>query len=268
MILENKEFILESEPTRTVVKDDDLIKVAEHINNGIEDGLSESEIQTLLDWDIENTRQNIEIYIGTDIKDIDMMGLCGFAQTSSLQPFEGIFKTTYNSTLDFNTPKIEFVTRELRHAFGTVEFPLKTKNGVEKKQYLIDATYRQFFKTIMCENPEYSLKGTYEMDPGYFICCKYRRTPEGINMATQLLKKGYVELTDENLKLYIDSFIYSSIYRTCQDLLHDMKRLDIDFYKSRIRKLKPAEQEFDVGRLMKYDCIIGIPYVEYNVKKK
>jgi hypothetical protein len=268
MFFKNNDFIIESEPIRTIVDDDALIKVAEHINNGAEDGLSESEIQTLLDWNIENTRQNIEIYIGTDIKNIDMMGLCGFAQTSSLQPFEGIFKTTYNSTVDFNTSKIEFVTRELRHAFGTIEFPLKTKNGVEKKQYLVDTTYRQFFKTIMCENPEYSIKGTYVMDPGYFLCSRIWKTEESIKMATQLLKKGYVELTDENLKLYIDSFMYSSIYRTNQDLIHYKKRLDIDYYRSRLRKLKPSEQEFDVGRLMQYNCKIGIPYVEYNVKTR
>ena len=268
MVFKDKDFIIESEPIRTIVDDDALIKVAEHINNGFEDGLSESEIQTLLDWNIENTRQNIENYIGIGIKDIDMMGLCGLAQTSSLQPFEKIFKVTYNSTLDFNTPKIEYVTRELRHAFGTVEFPLKTQNGKEKKQYLIDTTYRQFFKTIMCENPDYRLNGTYVMDPGYFLCSRIWKTEESIKMATQLLKKGYVELTDENLKLYIDSFMYSSIYRTNQNLLHYKKRLDIDYYRSRLRKLKPSEQEFDVGRLMQYNCKIGIPYVEYNVKTR
>lgn len=268
MVFKDKNFIIESEPIRTIVDDDALIKVAEHINNGIEDGLSESEIQTLLDWDIENTRQNIEKYIGTSIQNDDMMGLCGFAQTSSLLPFEKKFKVTYNSTLDFNTSKIEFINKELRHAFGTIEFPLKTKNGVEKKQYLIDATYRQFFKTIMCENPEYRLNGTYEMDPGYFICCKYRRTKKSIELAKQLLKKGYVELTDENLKLYIDSFMYSSIYRTNQDLLHDMKKLDIEYYRSRLRRLKPIDQQYDAGRLMRNNCKICIPYVDYRVKKR
>ena len=45
MIVENKEFILESEPIRTDLEnpevDEALIKVAEHINKGFEDGLSE-----------------------------------------------------------------------------------------------------------------------------------------------------------------------------------------------------------------------------------
>lgn len=268
MVLRNKDFIIESNPVRTVVDDEELIKVAEHINSGFEDGLSESEIQTLLDWNIENTRQNIEKYVGGDITNDDLMGLCGFAQTISLLPFEKIFKETYNSTLDFNTSKIEFVNRELRHAFGTITFPLKTENGIVNKQYLIDTTFRQFFKTIMCENPTYKLNGTFEMDPGFFLCSRIRKTKESVELAKQILKKGYVELTDENLKLYINSFMYSSIYRTNQDLLHDMKRLDIDFYRNRLRKLKPAEQEYDAVKLFRYGYRIGMPNLEYKTKTR
>ena len=273
MFYKKNDFIIESEPKRTEVNYDELKKVSEHINNGFQDGLTEKEIEILLDWTVENTRQNLEKHIEkyTGKKSIienDLFGLCGFGQTSSLLPFENIFKVTYNSTLDFNTSKIEYVTKELRHAFGTVEFPLKTKNGVEKKQYLIDTTFRQFFKKIMCEITEYESDGTYVVDPGYFLCNKIRRTKESINLATQLLKKGYIELTDENLKLYIDSFMYSSIYRTNQFLLHDMKKLDINYYRSRLRKLKPGEQEYDAGKLITDKCTIAMPYIDYNVKTR
>ena len=268
MFLDNDDFIIESKPIRTIIDDNSLKQVTEHINNGLEDGLSEFEIQTLLDWVVENTRKNIEKYTGQDITDDDLMGLCGFAQTSSLLPLENYFKETYNSTIDFNTSKIKYVIRELRHAFGTIEFPLKTKNGVEKKQYLIDITYRQFFKTIMCEKPTYRLDGTFEMDPGYFLCNRIWKTKESIEMSTQLLKKGYIELTYENLKLYINSFIYSSIYRTNQSILHYMKRLDMDFYRSRLNKPKPLEQEFDAARLLKYNCKIKMPYLEYKTKTR
>ena len=261
MFFKKDEFIIESKPIRTVVDDNLLIQVSEHINNGCEDGLTESEIQTLLDWTVENTRQNIEKYTGQDITDDDLMGLCGFAQTSSLLPLENKFKQTYNNTIDF-----KYVTEDLKHAFGTITFPLKTENGVVEKQYLVDVTFRQFFKRIMCENPTYSLTGTFEMDPGYFLCNKIRKTKESIHLSKQLLKKGYVELTDENLKLYIDSFIYSSIYRTNQDYLHDIKKLDIDFYRKNLKKYKKFEQEFDEDDLLKYNCITRIPYLKYKQK--
>lgn len=268
MFFKKDEFIIESKPIRTVVDDNLLIQVSEHINNGCEDGLTESEIQTLLDWVVENTRRNIEKYTGQDITDNDLMGLCGFAQTSSLTPLENHFKETYNSTTDFNTPDIKYVVNDLRHAFGTITFPLKTENGVVEKQYLVDVTFRQFFKRIMCENPTYSLTGTFEMDPGYFLCNKIRKTKESIHLSKQLLKKGYVELTDENLKLYIDSFIYSSIYRTNQDYLHDMKKLDIDFYKKRLRRMKPAEQEFDERQLLRCNSITRMPYLNSKIKTR
>lgn len=261
MFFKKDDYIIESKPVRTVIDDNSLIQVTEHINNGCEDGLTEFEIKTLLDWIVENTRQNIEKYTGQDITDDDLMGLCGFAQTSSLTPLENHFKETYNSTLDF-----EYVIEDLKHSFGTITFPLKAKTGTIKKQYLIDITYRQFFKRIMCENPTYRLDGTFEMDPGYFMCNKNRKTKESINLSKQLLKKGYIELTDENLKLYIDSFIYSSIYRTNQDYLYDIRNLNIDFYKENLKRPKPVNQEFEEDDLLKYNCVTRIPYIKNKQK--
>ena len=256
-----KEFIIESKPERTTIDNYKLEKVANHINSSITDGLTQEEIQILLDWTVENTRQNIEKYTGQDITNDDLTGLCGFAQTSSLLPLEDKFKETYNNTTDF-----EYVIEELKHAFGTITFPIKTDGHTEKKQYLIDITMRQFFKRIMCENPKYRMDGTFVMDPGYFLCSKSRRTKESLELVKQLLKKGYIELTDENLKLYIDSFIYSSIYRTNQSKLHDIKDLNIDFYRKGINKGKPFIQEFDGEELQRHNCITKMPYLKYKQK--
>ena len=261
MLFKKEEFIIESKPTRTIINDEQLKTVTEHINNGIEDGLSEEEIKVLLDWTVENTRQNLEKYTGQSIMDDSLFGLCGFGRTSSLLPFERIFKETYNSTTDF-----AYVVEELKHAFGTITFPLKTNEGIIEKQYLVDTTFRQFFKKIMCEKPEYKTNGTFEMDPGYFLCNKIRKTKESINLAIQLLKKGYIELTDENLKLYIDSFMYSSIYRTNQYYLHDMKKLDISYYRKQLRKSKPFEDEFDEDMLLNYGCKTIMPNIKYKYK--
>ena len=256
-----KEFIIESKPERTKIDTYKLQKVANHINKSTTDGFTQEEIETLLNWIVENARQNIEKYLGQDITNEDLAGLCLFAQISSLLPLEGKFKETYNYTTDF-----KYVIDELRHSFGTITFPIKVNKNIEKKQYLIDVTMRQFFKTIMCENPKYKSDGTFVMDPGYFLCTRSRRTKESLELARQLLKKGYIELTDKNLKLYIDSFIYSSIYRTNQSHLHDIKNLDMEFYRKGISKGTPFIQEFDSEFLEKYNCITKMPYIDYKQK--
>lgn len=261
MFLKKGEFIIECNPIRTKISDEKLKTVTEHINNGIEDGLSEQEIKLLLDWTVENTRQNIEKYTHQDITNDDLTGLCGFARSSSLLPLENIFKETYNNTIDF-----KFVIDDLKHAFGTITFPLKIEKEIIEKQYLIDITFRQFLKKIMCENPTYRLDGTFSMDPGYFLCNKTRKTNESLTLTQQLVKKGYIELTDENLKLYINSFIYSSIYRTNQDYLHDIKKLNIDFYRQGLKKVKKLNQEFDEEDLLKHNCITKIPYIKNKQK--
>ena len=47
MFFKKDEFIVESKPIRTIIKDEQLISVTEHINNGFEDGLTEKEIEIL-----------------------------------------------------------------------------------------------------------------------------------------------------------------------------------------------------------------------------
>ena len=257
-MLFEKKFIIESEPERTLVSDYLLRQTAQHINNGYKDGLTIEEIHILLNWTVENTRQNIEKYTGKNIKNDDLMGLCGFCRTSSLLPFKKIFKETYNSTTDF-----PYVSEELRHAFGTIAFPLKTENEIEEKKYLIDITYRQFFKKIMCET-KYKNDGTTEVDPGYFLCSKKRKTIKSLEFSKQLLKKGYIELTNENLMLYINSFILSSIFRTNLQLIGIINKLEIDFYNEHIKKIGSFEQEFDEEDLLKIGCITKMPYIKYK----
>lgn len=252
-------FIIKSTPKRIKIDNNSLATVANHINNGYNDGFTQEEIIILLDWTVENTRQNIEKYTGVDITRDDLMGLCGFAQASSLLPFETIFRETYNSTIDF-----KYVLEELKHAFGTIIFPLKEEKKIIQKQYLVDVTYRQFFKKIMCQNPTYEKDGTFEMDPGFFLCNKTKKTKESLRFSKQLLQKGYIELTDYNLKLYIDSFILSSIYRINTQSVDIIKKLNIEFYREHIKKPKPYEQEFDEDSLLRNGCTTRMPNIKYK----
>ena len=74
-----------------------------------------------------------------------------------------------------------------------------------KKHYIIDLTYKQFFKqgqncieSIGLVNFPYPVAG-----------CFILMTETGKNIAHELLKKGYIELTDDIFKTYLDAFTIS-----------------------------------------------------------
>ena len=98
------------------------------------------------------------------------------------------------------------------HAFNSVSIPIKDKNGnVYETSFLIDATYRQFFI-----RDKYSVSGRFVKDKrfgnkvapfaGYWCI----NLPGGRAFAKEILRKGFVELTPENAKIYGDSFILES----------------------------------------------------------
>jgi len=255
-MFKNNEYIIESKPIR-INEYENIEEVIEKLNNEIEQGLTEDEIKTLLDWTVENTRRNLEQYIGINIDDFSLFGLCGLGQSSTLIPLEKYFKVTYNNTEDF-----PYVTEDIKHAFGTITFPLKTKNGIEEKQYLIDTTFRQFFTKNMCENPKYETNQNnnliYYAHPGYFLCSKRFKTKENLKFAKELLKKGYMELTDDKLKRYINSFIYSSVCYNYPDQISNIRDITIEQYKKCIKKAKPLELEYDEEKLIKNNCNIEL----------
>ena len=95
------------------------------------------------------------------------------------------------------------------HAFNSVSIPIKSKNGnLSEVNYLIDATYRQFFL-----RDGFSVSGRFVNDKrfgnkvapfaGYWCI----NLPGGTKFAKNILRNGFVELTPENAKIYGDSFI-------------------------------------------------------------
>ena len=90
------------------------------------------------------------------------------------------------------------------HIFNIVD--LKTENG-EHKFYLVDCTYRQFFLRC-CSNLE-RIPVTMNQNRGCSIGRYMMMTKERRKMAEELLTKGYVEATPQNLKTYFDAIIFS-----------------------------------------------------------
>ena len=83
------------------------------------------------------------------------------------------------------------------HAFNIVK--------LDDKYYLIDCTYRQFFTTSGNFLERIGIIYTSGCKVGTFAIMNEERKL----IASKLLKKGYIELTDDNLKLYLDPFTIS-----------------------------------------------------------
>lgn len=193
-----KKFIIKSNPIRKNISENKLNEVIEHINNGYDDGLTEQEVKTLLDWIVEETRKNLEKYLKKSIKEETLLGLCGIAQCLSLTP---LIKCGFNVTVN-NISSIMFDS--FFHAFGTCTFPVRDKNGIVEKRYLIDVTFRQFFTTQGCKKKNKDIvekKFHRAPDPGYYIDCKFP--------TQNLLQHGYTEIDDNKLIMYVKSFAYS-----------------------------------------------------------
>lgn len=178
-----------------------LQEVLNNIKNGIPDGISLEEADLILNWNIQNARKSL-IRDTKDFQNASLTGYCGYAQSLTLLPFiEANLEVTINNAS-------HFPGATHRHAFGTVKIPIKDGNNITIKQYLLDASYRQFFTTAECNPGRFYIKN-YNFGPaaGYYVC----QTEEGRNFAKALLEKGYIELNAENAKIYGSGFACESL---------------------------------------------------------
>jgi|GEM_PF-4279619 len=91
------------------------------------------------------------------------------------------------------------------HGFAVVSVPVKGADGqVVMKDYLVDTTFRQFF-----DKSGY----TTEIDGKPVTIESWAKrlveTPAGRALADGLLRDGFVELTPENARLYVESQLYT-----------------------------------------------------------
>ena len=172
-------------------------------NGSLVSGITEKECNALLEWVIQRDREILSQE--ESLIDSSLNGCCGLSQ--------GVI-----STLLFNMglqPRISNINPTITgkslggHAFNSVAIPvIGDDNNIVERNYLLDATYRQFF-----ERDKYSVSGRFVKDKrfggkvapfaGYFLIS----LPKGNELAEKILKEGFVELTPENAKLYGDSFM-------------------------------------------------------------
>lgn len=212
LIGESESYIIKEEPKRFVIDEIRLDEAIDSLKKG--NDLTDEEIEILLQASVMNARCGFET-LGIDIKNNSLNGFCELGQALSLMPLENIgLEVTKNSASEsFDYP--------FNHAFGTVTFPY---DGATKT-YLIDTTYRQFFTTNRCNEGRYyqeeentGLK--VAPDPGYFI--------EDEGFARNLMRNGYIELTEETATKYGEAFNKASIPLKDIDKINDR---NINYYQ-------------------------------------
>ena len=224
LIGENESYIIYQEPERKNIDKEKLQQALSHYedikNNNYNDGLDMDEITNFLDYSVENARKTFDS-LGLDVRTNSLNGFCELGQALTIMPLEnlGLEVTKNTATTSFNYP--------FNHAFGTVTFPFKDHDRVVNKTYLIDATYRQFFSTMRCNEGRYyteeentNLK--VAPDPGYFVTDEI--------FAKDLMKDGYIELTKDNAKKYGEAFHKASI--PLKELGKEVPNKDEKYYEA------------------------------------
>ena len=151
--------------------------------------LTKKEIKKILDASLNYTWNTFK-ELGIELKRTSLNGMCELAQELSIKPLAqlGIEVTKNNAQKCFGT--------SLTHYFATATFKIKENETIT---YIIDPTYIQFYKNS--PNKEFD---------------------------KELIENGYIELTKDNLKKYIQVF--------------KSNPENIELYLEKIKSEKYAEQ--------------------------
>ena len=199
-----------------------------------------------------------EICYDGGILNDSLTGACAYSQMLTLIAFikAGIKNTVNNTSY--------FTEQGIRHAFGTITFPIEKDGSVIEKQYLVDVTYRQFFTTVRCNEGRYysaSIPGEVGPDPGYYMINYY----DGKEIARELLKKGYIELTPEVLKKYACSFIAGKLNINNKDQVYQIiKSANVEEFK-RIIAEKQEDFDYDDDEIDKAFERVAFPSSSYKI---
>lgn len=175
----------------------------ENQNSVLNDGLTSEEADTLLKWMVYKTRKAIANFINitpdtncddpcddnqiaNTLSEDSFSGYCGYGQQLiGLQAEMLGIETHYHQT--------SILGLNRHHAFSTLIIPVKNKEGqIELKNFLVDTTFKQFFQNDF-DNRQPSWGS------------QLVATKEGKEVALQILRHGYIEMTPKVAQLYLEA---------------------------------------------------------------
>ena len=241
----DKAYIIPSEPEITNISEEIVIPIVDKLKDGL--SITEEEADILLQYVVQNAR-NI-MGKDCDITSSSLLGKCGYGQALTMVPFEQIgVETTINNTVNF--PNCNYL-----HAFGTVKIPIV---GDKSNQYLIDVTYRQFFSSVTaCFGryyvPYMGIRAKNAPMHGYHMI----RYPGGKEIASKLLKDGYIKLTPEVLKAYGTCFELQSLPFEYLQKKEEILNVDSSVYAKSLEN--QTELSYDYIDLMEIAYLTKLP---------
>lgn len=274
---EGKRFILDTEPKLRKYTEIDVMKIASieeklkkalsqnQTKQALVSGIDEEEAEKLLQWVVQNAREGL---VGKDdvsvIKEMNLAGFCGLGQ--------GITGyTLMNMGLYPNISNAYDVFEGEQHSFVTVEIPICMHNkDLQNKFYLVDTTVRQFFLREQRIKDDAYIKDKRfgnKVAPlaGYWAI----QLPGGAEFAEKLLADGYIELTEENAKIYGDAFVLAAKERSNRLAVPKPQELvtGIDG-KTYIERLKAPEFQREIDYSRQYFEMFGTNITTPAMKKQ
>lgn len=151
--------------------------------------LNPEDVKRLLDTISFQTRMGLMKYHKLDVINSDLTGHCIEATDRVCYGFGNIF-----DIVSYKTQNI--FDKNINHSFAVAS--LDTTEGL--KRYIIDVTYRQFCTQEKCSDD--AMFRSY-IAPGRFFA--------NLPLLKQLLRDGYLEITEESLVNYGNSFVLAGI---------------------------------------------------------
>ena len=162
--------------------------------------IKEQDITIFLNWLTFAARINVTNPLDSPLES-SFAGSCAIAQ----EFYNKILSKIKIPVMNFNIGDV-LKTNPI-HEVTCISIPTTINNQKTTKLFLLDPTFRQFCLTEenrfarYFEKPRWSVRMATP-HPGYF----FNLTEKGKEFANQLIKDGYFELTEENLKTYLDPF--------------------------------------------------------------
>lgn len=248
-------YIFDTLPYNEEINIDEIRNIENSLRNYMsgyqQNGISYDEAFKFMDWLTFNARSAATNGIPESAMSAPLTGAC--APTQCLNTV--ICKKIGLDARPFNmgdcvgqTPMTEediqrinngFFSTNVRHSVATVKLPIQ-HNGVTTMQtYLLDPTFRQFCLKENCSEEIYwdslkNSKGQVAPHPAYFLTEEYltkqgkskHKIDQSNYIAQVLINRGYMELSEENAKIYGDAFAKAGIRYQFKDVKLQMSGQD------------------------------------------
>lgn len=165
---------------------------------------SNNDDESILKWLVNTTRQFLVTNNSynsknpTPLENIDMTSNCYVASKK-------IHKLCKKIGIKSKIVKIYPGFDKKANLYNGYGYHYVVVTNINNKNYLVDCTYSQFFNLYRNNLDRLGIVGLSGCNVGIFMMIDEKRK----KVAEQVLKKGYIELNDENMKAYFDGFALS-----------------------------------------------------------